>query len=555
MADKGRSIVSGPPLSEEPGLGALTLAGYIREVTERFGPREALAFRRGETVERWTYADLWARSFDVARALVAAGVDRGTRVGILMTNRPEFLAAFFGVALAGGVATPLSTFSTAAELDHLLQASACRVLLFERDVLKKDFVAVLKSLEPAVATSTPTAFSSVRFPYLRRLAVLGSGEGAVESWSAFLAAGADVAPALVEARRAAASPADPGALFFSSGSTAKPKGVLNAHRGVAIQLWRWPRILGLDANARCWAANGFFWSGNFGMTIGGALSRGGAIVLQRTFDAEEALTLMERERVDYPFAWPHQYAQIEAAPNWRKVDLSALRFVAEDSIFARRPEVKTTWREPRAAFGNTEMFTMATGFAHDAAPEDIAGSSGRPFAGNTIKVVDPLTGEVLPIGASGEIAVKGATLMLGYLGLAADETLDAEGFLRTGDGGHVDAEGRLFWKGRLNDIIKTGGANVSPAEIDAAIARHPGVKVVQTVGVPHDSLGEMVVSCVVPRAGAAIDEEGVRAFARETLASYKVPRRVLFFAEEDLALTGSNKIKTGELRERAIKLL
>ncbi|MBY0422728.1 MAG: AMP-binding protein [Parvularculaceae bacterium] len=555
MSGRSLSIVAGPPLAEEPGLGALTLGGYLRETTARFGSREALAFRRGETVERWTYDDLWMRSVEVARALVAAGVDRGTRVGILMTNRPEFLSAFFGAALAGGVATPLSTFSTPAELDHLLQASACGVLLFEREILKKDFLDILASLEPAVATATPSAFASLRFPYLRRLAVVGAGAGAAQSWSAFLASGEAVAPARIDARRAAVFPSDPGALFFSSGSTAKPKGVLNAHRGVSIQLWRWPRILGLDGNARCWAANGFFWSGNFGMTVGGALSRGGAIVLQQTFDPEEALTLMERERVDYPFAWPHQYAQLEAAPNWSRVELSALRYVPDDGVFARRSEVKTTWREPRAAFGNTEMFTMATGFAADAPTEDIRGSSGRPLPGNTIKIVDPLSGEILPVGETGEIAVKGATLMLGYLGLPPEETLDAEGFLRTGDGGHVDAEGRLYWKGRLNDIIKTGGANVSPAEVDAVIAQHPGVKVVQTVGLPHDTLGEIVVSCVVPRAGAAIEEEGVRAFAKATLASYKVPRRVLFFAEDEIALTGSNKIKTGELRERAARKL
>ena len=145
--------------------------------------------------------------------------------------------------------------------------------------------------------------------------------------------------------------------------------------------------------------------------------------------------------------------------------------------------------------------------------------------------------------------------MLGYVGVPLADTLDDEGYFRSGDGGYVDAEGRLFWEGRLNDIIKTGGANVSPLEIDATIRDCPGIKLCQTVGVPHDTLGELVVTAVVLHANAALDEAGVQAFARRTLASYKVPRRVLFFAEGELALTGTNKIKTADLKALVVKRL
>ena len=157
------------------------------------------------------------------------------------------------------------------------------------------------------------------------------------------------------------------------------------------------------------------------------------------------------------------------------------------------------------------------------------------------------------MGERGEIAVKGATLMLGYLGIPLDQTLDAEGFFRTGDGGYLDAEGRLFWEGRLNDIIKTGGANVSPVEVDDVIKACPGVKVTKTVGVPDDLLGE--AGCHLHRAAGGRDaERGGRARLRqEVLASYKVPRRVLFFDSAELQTTGSAKIKTAELRELAAK--
>ena len=145
--------------------------------------------------------------------------------------------------------------------------------------------------------------------------------------------------------------------------------------------------------------------------------------------------------------------------------------------------------------------------------------------------------------------------MLGYIGIPLDETLDGEGFLLTGDGGYIDEQGRLYWEGRLNDIIKTGGANVSPVEVDSVVARCPGVKATQTVGVPDELLGELVVACIVPHADAALTEQIVTNFAKEKLASYKVPRRVLFFSEEELNLTGSAKIKAAEMRKLAVRRL
>ncbi|MGH2403144.1 MAG: AMP-binding protein, partial [bacterium] len=323
-ASKRMSIVAGIPLSEEPGLGALTLPGYLREVTSRFAEREALAMRTPEGVERWSYATLWDRSVDVARALIACGAGKDSRVGIMMTNRLEWIAGVFGTALAGGVAVTISTFSTAPELDYVLQASGVSILLFEGIVAKKDFAELLGELEPAIRTAEPGALESVRFPFLRHLAAVGTRdrETAIETWSAFLARGAAVPRALIEARAASVAPSDTGVLFFSSGSTSKPKGILGAHRGVAIQLWRFRRIYNLEGEVRCWTANGLFWSGNFCMAIGGTLSCGGTIVLQPTFQAADALDLIEAEKVNFLIAWPHQWPQLEAAPNWSTVDLS-----------------------------------------------------------------------------------------------------------------------------------------------------------------------------------------------------------------------------------------
>lgn len=555
------AISRGVPLAEEPGLGALTLPGFLREVCQRFPEREALALWEDDRVtERWTYAEMWDRAIAVARALVACGAGRDARVGVLMSNRPEWVSACFGVALAGGTVVGLSTFSTPAELDHLLQASGVSVLLFEREVAGKDFAAILSDLEPAIGMAEPGALASTRFPFLRRLAVVGGGEsgGAVESWGAFLAHGERTDPAVVAARAAAVQPSDPAILFFSSGSTGKPKGILNAHRGVCIQGWRWVRIYAIrpEHEVRTWSANGLFWSGNFSISLGGTFAAGGTLVLQRLFRPDEALRLLAGERVSFPYCWPHQWAQLEAEPGWDEADLSAFRFFdAERNIRRPQKSITTDFIDPRASYGSTETFTISTSFPVDTPREVWEGNSGEPLPGNTVRIVDPETGQTLRRGETGEIAVKGPTLMLGYIGVPVDEAFDDQGFYRAGDGGYLDERGRLVFQGRINDIVKTGGANVSPVEVDWELGSCPGVKVCKTTGVPHPELGEMVVSLVVPEAGHALAEADVIAFLKPRLAAYKLPRRVLFVGDADIDLTGTAKIKPAEARALAVRLM
>ena len=566
-ASPAMSIVRGMALQDEPGIGALTIPGYLREVTSRYGEREALVMHTPQGVVRWSYATLWQKSVEVARALIACGVGKDSRVGILMTNRPEYLSALFGTAMAGGVSVALSTFSTAAELEQLLGVSGCSMLLFDGRVLKKDFGAVLADLEPQIRSAAPGQLQSAKFPYLRHLVRLdavtgieaGSAEGGIqascfEPWNDFLAKAAGVSDAVVEARAAAVAPADAGGLFFSSGTTSLPKGILHAQRAFAIQWWRWPRVMSVQGAVRTWTGNGFFWSGNVAMVVGVALSTGGAVVLQPYFEAETALKLMEAERVSFLTGRPHQWARLQAAANWSTADLSSLHYITNAALLLTHPTVNTDWQLPMS-FGTTETMTILTSCAADASAEQHPGSAGVPLAGNILKIIDPLTGSLVPCGQRGEICIKGPTLMLGYIGKAIEDTFDDEGYYRTGDGGYVDEVGRLYWEGRLTEIIKTGGANVSPLEIDAVLALYPGVRRAQTVGVPHETLGEMVVACVVAHDGVELQEAAIRGFLKEQLASYKVPRRVLFLRDDELAVTGNGKVKTGDLRQYATKRL
>jgi fatty-acyl-CoA synthase len=550
------STIRGPALSDA-SFGPLTLGGFFREVCRRNRDKEVMVFHPpGAPAIRYTYAQLWSEAFAVAQALVARGVTKETRVGLLATNRPEWLIAAFGIAMAGGTCVALSTFAKSDEFEYLLRVGDVSLLIFERSILNRDFAAELTGMCPELATRDGIAHST-RLPFLRRAVCIDEtvSKGAIESWKDFVHGGLQASATLIDAIDAEIAPTDRAMVFFSSGSTAKPKAVLHTHRAAAIQCWRWSRVTAIDPEVRTWTANGFFWSGNFTQAIGSTLSAGGCLVLQRYFDPGEALRLMQTERVTYPVAWPHQWARLADDPLYGDVDLSTLRYVGEASPLRAHPTVKADWQEPMACYGNTETLTLCTAHYSGTARSIVEGNHGYPLDGNTVRIVDPLTGQVLGRNENGEISVKGPTLMLGYLRLPAEETFDAEGFFRTGDGGFVDDQGRLHWQGRLNDIIKTGGANVSPLEIDAVLAECPGVKISATVGIPHDKLGEMVVACVVPESGAAVDEASLRAYVSKRLSSYKVPRRVLFLQESDLSLTASNKVKTAPLRELAARRL
>ena len=555
------SLVHGMPLEDMPGIGALTIGGYLREVAASFGAREALVQGLGEHRVAWTYDELLARSIAVARAVIGCGCGKDARVGILMTNRLEFMASLFGTALAGCVPVPMSTFSTPAELEHLVRASQVSIVLLEQRVLKKDFLAMLEEIEPAIWQAKPGGLVTERFPFLRRLVVVGgvpggveafdpAPAGAAEAWETFLARGAEVSDAVVLARADSVHPADVGGIFFSSGTTNLPKGIVHSHRAFAIQWWRWPWLFAFKGPVNSWTGNGFFWSGNCSMVVGSALSTGGKVVLQRYFDEGEALKLIEAEKVAFINGRPHQWVRLKEAPNWAETDLSSVKYVPRGELIWDHPTVETDWVVPMS-FGTTETMTICTGFPADTPAEFYGASMGGPLPGNTLKIVEPFSGKVLPVGEIGELCIKGPTLMDGYLGKAPEECFDAEGFYHVGDGGYLDAEDRFFWEGRLTDMIKTGGANVAPLEVDEAIVKFPGVKRSQTVGVPDDLLGEMVVSCIVPVDGAALCESEIVAHLKRDLASFKLPRKILFFTDADYALTGNEKIQTGKLREIA----
>lgn len=521
----------GPPAQDEPGLGALTIAGLVEESAARHRDREALCFVDGGQTLRWSYGELLSQSRLLAKALVADGVDKSTRVALLVGNRPEWVQAALGVAMAGGVLVPVNTLFEQPEIEHVLRHSDAAVVLHQERLGRHHYQDQLSTIEPSL-------------PFLRTRHCLGSAE-----YDAFLDAGAKVSDAVLDGRITQVSPEDEALVIYTSGTTGRPKGVVHAHRAPALQSQRFVRHLHLDPSVRVWSAFPFFWTAGFCMVMGATLAAGGCLVLEEVFKPAEALSLIERERVTTAYAWPHQHAALEADPTWLSHDLSSIRQVEDFTALGRHPSVHVddSW-SPRAAYGLTETFTIVSSVPADTPPDEREGHEGRILPGNAIRIVDRGSGTLLPAGEVGEIRVKGPTLMRGYLKVPPEEVFDVDGFFPTGDSGFVDDRGRLHWTGRTSELIKTGGANVSPVEIENELLRHPSLHSARAVGVEHPTLGQEVVVCAVAKPGEAVTEGDVKEFLRGKLASYKLPRHVLFFEEDQLVLTGNAKIKVDELR-------
>ena len=549
----GLSSIVGSSLALEAGLGSLTMAGFMTEIGERYADRDALCWRdlQGE-LQEYSYAQMLEECRRVAAALIAAGAGKGSRVGVLISNRPEWIFVAFGSAMAGAVCVALNTFSTPAELQYQLQHADIEFLFMEAKVASKDFLKDIQALCPVFVSASGNGFDP-EYPFLREIICTedSSATPGIVAWQQFLKGGEAISKNIIDARIAASDPLDMGLIFFSSGSTALPKAIQQTQRAAMLQCWRFGQWYGVDPDVRSWSANGFFWSGNFAMAFGSTLTIGGCLVLQRFFDPDETLALFQEQKVSLAIAWPHQEARLTECPAWADTDLSALQYVDANLTLASHPDIERKWRQPNG-YGMTETFTFIAG---DKGSSVEAGTHGPVLPGNTVRIIDPDTGDILPIGQSGEIIVKGPTLMAGYLKVPTENTFDSNGFMHSGDAGHFTESGQLVWEGRLSDTIKTGGANVSPSEIDAALSAHPAIQSTFTVGVPHDILGEIVVSCVILREAKMLNEDELRAFAKQTLASYKVPRRVLFFSEDDLPMTGSNKIRRPELKKLVVERL
>ncbi len=519
----------------QPDASRYTWGSFLDDVAARHGDKDAIRFE-GVGI---SYASLRMQARELAKRLVDAGVTKGTRVAVHMANRPEFIVASFATALLGAVLVPVNTFATLPEREYILRHSDAAVLLFARKLLKQDFLADLQTLLPPAGP-----IRCKKLPNLRRAICLGlaHADGVVESWAEFLAAPTTCSDSLLDAISAQVTPSDEGMIIYTSGSTSTPKGVLHLQRAPTIMSWRFADELRYTEQDRIWTAYPFFWSAGIAMAIGACLGSGAVLVLQEVFEPAAALRCFVSENVTGLQAWPHQEKAMAEHPLARELTLPRMSKLDFVSPMAPLVGIERDEWGIFGSYGMTETFTLVANLPADAPAQLRKDTSGRPLPGTRIRIVD------------GEIAVKGVSLMRGYYKVVPESCFDADGFFRTQDGGSLDADGFLHWTGRLSNIIKTGGANVSPVEIEETLASLPGVRASFVFGAPHATLGEAIVVGVVP-SEAALREADVQDFLRSRLAAYKRPKAVLFFDEAELELTGSQKVSLSKMAAKGLARL
>lgn len=522
-----------------------TVAPWIRALAAEHGGRTAIVGDSG----RLDYAALDAISARIARSLLAAGVGKGTHVGLCFPNGPEWVLAWLAVARIGAVAVPINTFSKTRELAWMLRHADVAVLLTVASLGGVDFLAQLEEIDPALRDGPPERLVSTALPHLRQVFSFGD----TRAWSRRGEALADgpqdgrFDDALLHAVEAAVAPSDPMLILYSSGSTSDPKGAIHAQGSVLRHSRRLGAIRGVGPDDRIWSPMPFFWVGGIVFSLLGSMHAGACVLTQSIFEPGATLRMLERERATTAIGWPHFGKLLVEHPDHPKRDLSALRSTNLPGLLP--PEVCPTDPELRPnGLGMTETCGPHTYTGEEPLPESLRGCFGRAVPGVEHRIVDPETGATLAPGAVGEICVRGDSLMLGLYKRERAETFDTDGWYHTGDAGLFTDDGLLYFKGRLGEMIKTAGANVTPSEVESVLMGFAEVKAAFVVGVADATRGENVAAAVVPEPGASIDVAGLRARVKAQLAAYKVPRHVLVAELGALPFTDSGKIEKRKLR-------
>jgi fatty-acyl-CoA synthase len=527
----------------------VTLGALLDRMAATRGGAAAVVFRD----RRLTYGELREQSERLARALLAAGVERGDRVALLLPNRPEWLIAAFAAARIGALTVAVSTFTTPREIAWTLEHARPRVLITMEAFRGRPYLEAVAALCPELARSAPGTWRSERLPELRAVvSVEGHRPDGAHGWADLLARADDVRPAGLAAAQAAVTPADVAFVLYTSGSTATPKGVMLAHGALITNGFGIGERMRLTSVDRLWLAVPLFWSFGSANALPATLTHGGTLVLQESFEAGEALALLERERCSVYYGMANMARALLEHPDRRRYGLAGMRtgltIGLPEDLQMTMEAVKA--RELCNVYGLTETYgNCAVTDAHD--PLDLRlTTQGRPLPGMQIRAVESGTGRPLPPGEVGELRVHGH-LMPGYY-REPEQTraaFDAEGWLITGDLGLVRPDGRVSFRGRLTELIKTGGANVAPLEVEAVLMTHAAVKQAYVVGVPDPARGEVGVAAVELREGAGTTAEALTAWCRERLASYKVPARVVFRKADEFPRTATGKVLKPRLRE------
>ncbi|MEA2275751.1 MAG: fatty-acyl-CoA synthase [Solirubrobacteraceae bacterium] len=517
-----------------------TIGADFERVAARFADRDALVSRHQD--ERLTYEQLDAAVDAVASALLREGVQAGDRVGIWSPNCTEWVLVQYATAKVGAILVNVNPAYRSHELEYVLRQSGARLLFSASAFKSSDYRATINEVRGDLDG-------------LRRVVFVDDDE-----WTAEFRSGERDRDAIA-ARMASLSFDDPINIQYTSGTTGFPKGATLSHHNILNNGFFVTELLSLTEADRTCLPVPFYHC--FGMVMGnlGTLSHGACVVIPApAFEPRATLEAVAAERVTSLYGVPTMFIAMLAHEDFDSFDLTSLR----TGIMAGSPcpiEVmkKVVERmhmdEVSICYGMTETSPVSTQTRVDDPLERRVGSVGRTAPHVEVKVVDPVTGLVVPRGEPGELCTRGYSVMLGYWEDPdrTAEAIDRARWMHTGDLATMDDEGYLNIVGRSKDMVIRGGENVYPREIEEFLYMHPDVEDVQVVGVPDEKYGEELCAWVIARSGAALEEDAVREFCRGRLAHFKVPRYV--FLTDAFPMTVTGKVQKYKMREASLERL
>ncbi|MEE6137802.1 class I adenylate-forming enzyme family protein [Mycobacterium sp. 050128] len=489
--------------------------------------------------ERISYAEADVASAELARGLIALGAGKGTHVGLLYPNGTDFVVAMLAAARIGAVVVPFSTFVTAREMREQLVDSDVEILLTAPSFRSHDYVQRLA--EVLSDADLDSRLFSPAAPQLRHVAT---------AQEPVCRRAGTVDPELLRAMEADVYGRDPLAIVYTSGSTSAPKGVVHTHAGLLGHQKNLNMIRGLTAADKLFCNSPFFWIGGFAFGLLATLVAGSTLVCSNAVDAGATLDLLETEKPTMTNGFAAGIAHLVDHPSYPGRDLSSMRRGNLYPIMA--PDTRPADPELRHnMLGMTEAgsVVLISGDESDQ-PEVRRGSFGKPAPGFETMLINPDTMENVAVGEVGELCIRGPYVMQGYYKRAREECFDADGWLHTGDLVRTDADGFVYFVGRLGAMIKTAGANVSAAEVERAITKVTGGAPAYVFGLPDARRGQLVAAVVVrPDDAAAFDDAALSEQLKSELSAYKIPKRFLSLPRADLPMMPSGKVDMPRLRK------
>lgn len=531
-----------------------TLPAIVRWAAEAHGERDL--FVMGD--RRVSFAEADRQSKALAKGLLALGIGKGTRIGLLMENSPDWPLCFFAAARSGALTVALSTFYQPPEISWAVRHNDLGTLLISARYLKADYIERLERALPGLAAHTGTELYLPEHPYLRRIVVFGECDRpwAMNGADAILAAAA-ARPQIDEAFLARIEenivPADDLVIICTSGSTAEPKAVLHTHGVCARVTYEFLDYMDMRPGDRSYNGQPFFWIGGININLMPALFHGATLCFAPSPAPEDVLDLIEREQVTRLSLWAAQTHGLLERAGGR--DLTSIRTGGIEPL-DRWGEVIPPDRRIGGLMGMTESFGMHS-IHHLWLPTPVGkgGSWGQTMRGMERRIVDPATGEELPRGVEGELYIRGYAMMRAYYKKEREETVSRDGWFATGDLAIIDEEDHIFFTGRRGDLVKTSGANVAPAEVELALLRLPGVREAIVFGLPDPVRGEKVTAVLVAKSGETIDIAATASALRQEISPYKVPVEFVVMEADDIPRTGSLKPQKPQLKAIVSTLL